>query len=659
MEVIRKKICLEDFKSRIPSSRLTCANQENTLNSWGNIPEKLGFIYIDGATQNMKYFNYSYIMNLYYHILKLITNANYYEKKENGRRFISKKEWRYFLIEYLNSEPGTDKYDFIPFNFIKINESDLNINIKYRDYDYIMNNKFFYRWDVTENKYIILNKDVVCTLDESNFNKIKNEIKNITNNENIFNFIKEVHNKIGKFITPIEIEGIYVPTFFYDSDINLNNPNSLLSKITSLKNSNNKIKQELYREYGGDAFYTFLKSKQNELTVINDIPVSSTTIDIPLLITTDSLDLGVYKVYNVKEDDIAAHNTEDDNNVAETNTKFKFITTSGKSKLKTLISRRHELDENGDIIISKSDRIEKDVYENLNSYDNILEEKNEDYIIVNNEIYKWYISGSYEEVNVRNPEKYNIITLNKIPTEKYESYDYISYGGKYYKWVNEESGSYKSIHKDILPFRENVIKNIQSMVAGSDSSGNIIYTAICDSIISITSNKPNIDINNNDNYSDEKKFIYVIGGKFSITGLTDNSFYSEFLGLNPFNIINIENNTNDVYGMWYNEKYYVEDRIRYINEGNNIYIEKIKVLTSANKSDIVLKFSSTKHDITTKDYPIFYDEKMLGLSYPLKEKYDFAIDRGSSVAFEKHLQLSEVKTMQDLENYRNGSLLNK
>jgi hypothetical protein len=50
---------------------------------------------------------------------------------------------------------------------------------------------------------------------------------------------------------------------------------------------------------------------------------------------------------------------------------------------------------------------------------------------------------------------------------------------------------------------------------------------------------------------------------------------------------------------------------------------------------------------------------MLGLNYPLKESYDVVVERSSSAAFEKHLQLSEVKTWQDLENYRNGLFLNK
>ena len=69
------------------------------------------------------------------------------------------------------------------------------------------------------------------------------------------------------------------------------------------------------------------------------------------------------------------------------------------------------------------------------------------------------------------------------------------------------------------------------------------------------------------------------------------------------------------------------------------------------KSDSYYK--DANHDI------VFKDEKMLGLNHPLKESYDVVIERGTSAAHEKHIQLTEIKTWQDLENYRNGMFLNK
>jgi hypothetical protein len=34
------------------------------------------------------------------------------------------------------------------------------------------------------------------------------------------------------------------------------------------------------------------------------------------------------------------------------------------------------------------------------------------------------------------------------------------------------------------------------------------------------------------------------------------------------------------------------------------------------------------------------------------------IDRGKNAAFERHIKLGEVKTLQDLENYQNGGFFN-
>ena len=64
-----------------------------------------------------------------------------------------------------------------------------------------------------------------------------------------------------------------------------------------------------------------------------------------------------------------------------------------------------------------------------------------------------------------------------------------------------------------------------------------------------------------------------------------------------------------------------------------------------------------KNDCTSD--PIFKDDKMLNVNFNLNEEYDVLIERGTSAAFEKHLQLSELKTWEDLENYRNGMFLNK
>lgn len=52
--------------------------------------------------------------------------------------------------------------------------------------------------------------------------------------------------------------------------------------------------------------------------------------------------------------------------------------------------------------------------------------------------------------------------------------------------------------------------------------------------------------------------------------------------------------------------------------------------------------------------PFFMEDYKLGLTYIEKNEETIVIDRGNAAAFERHLRLSEVKTVQDLDNYGNG-----
>jgi hypothetical protein len=52
--------------------------------------------------------------------------------------------------------------------------------------------------------------------------------------------------------------------------------------------------------------------------------------------------------------------------------------------------------------------------------------------------------------------------------------------------------------------------------------------------------------------------------------------------------------------------------------------------------------------------PVFRTEYDLWSSTPQNLKSDIYIDRGINAAFEKHLKLEEVHTMEALENYSNG-----
>ena len=56
--------------------------------------------------------------------------------------------------------------------------------------------------------------------------------------------------------------------------------------------------------------------------------------------------------------------------------------------------------------------------------------------------------------------------------------------------------------------------------------------------------------------------------------------------------------------------------------------------------------------------PTFRKEFEFGISMPQKVNSDIYIDRGISKAFDKHLRLQEIKTMDALEQYQNGAIFN-
>ena len=165
---------------------------------------------------------------------------------------------------------------------------------------------------------------------------------------------------------------------------------------------------------------------------------------------------------------------------------------------------------------------------------------------------------------------------------------------------------------------------------------------------------------------------YVLGGRFKENGkkLTLNE-------ISAFDIGELMYSSWDGEGIWYRETFpmkkhcvgtFIIDGVTKTFPYDIIDFASKEITHTFNGIDFPRKNyilceevrykSDSYYQNSTQDI-IFRDEKMLGLNYPLKETYDVAIDRGSSAAFEKHMQLSELKTWQDLENYRNGMFLNK
>lgn len=86
---------------------------------------------------------------------------------------------------------------------------------------------------------------------------------------------------------------------------------------------------------------------------------------------------------------------------------------------------------------------------------------------------------------------------------------------------------------------------------------------------------------------------------------------------------------------------------------NNIIINNEEVKAQSIVSNISTTYANGGDDVM--DVPLVRIDYLNGITYSPSLKIDVDINRGNTSAFEKHISFSEVKTLEAMENYRNGS----
>lgn len=80
------------------------------------------------------------------------------------------------------------------------------------------------------------------------------------------------------------------------------------------------------------------------------------------------------------------------------------------------------------------------------------------------------------------------------------------------------------------------------------------------------------------------------------------------------------------------------------------------------KVDIEYGSSSFEYDRVdispVECYNLFKEDYLMGVDYKPSVSSDVNIQRGNNAAFERHIRLGEIKTLEDMENYQNGSFFN-
>lgn len=108
------------------------------------------------------------------------------------------------------------------------------------------------------------------------------------------------------------------------------------------------------------------------------------------------------------------------------------------------------------------------------------------------------------------------------------------------------------------------------------------------------------------------------------------------------------------------DKYYLYFVIDYDSKKSdvvyeNIYYYRDKVILSdisVTSNTITDGGEPVSTDFQNADY--FMEDYQLGIAFVANNNENVYVDRGSATAFERHMRLSEVDTLQDLENYGNG-----
>jgi hypothetical protein len=337
MEIIKKRISLEQFKSRIPSI-LDTFNLNKTPHdgSWGEIPHRVSLM--------GKYMKYGTMMNLYYRLIKLLMKLEFKQYDSLGTKWLDIKcDWRDLLDSSNNLRQKLRIVQELPESI----DATLIVSI------------------ISETDYTLFFDEVRAALGNDDYDGI--------------DYIIEVHRIVGRIVVPKTITGVFVPYMIWITDI----PDIIVfMKALKLEADNNCCYIEKYKAYGGDDFLEFLEGYEVPVKPTKKCPYCEWTtdeipnrtnafekhlfdehnktledylkeheedrdyfpllsIDIPILLTANLIDLGLTKTDDISEELTINVNT------GVTLTPKIVTGVNGESKLLTLRRRKRSIDDNG------------------------------------------------------------------------------------------------------------------------------------------------------------------------------------------------------------------------------------------------------------------------------------------------------------------------
>ena len=143
----------------------------------------------------------------------------------------------------------------------------------------------------------------------------------------------------------------------------------------------------------------------------------------------------------------------------------------------------------------------------------------------------------------------------------------------------------------------------------------------------------------------EETYNYVSGGEL------DDLINGNIRNLLTYETIDFNDYTEGIYDI--SLQYY---KFEFITFDNTINYRKTIANQEANITSIITDLEVNRLNYSEfTESELFREEFLNGITYNPTRDIDVKIERGSTSVFEKNIALSEIKTLEDLENYKNGA----
>jgi hypothetical protein len=595
--IIHKKICLEDFRSRVPGLLSTVDdinNESVNKGNWGEIPYDLDLSKINGL-ENLKQYMKDWAYNLkgydpvtkhpilpteerlrfkslmlwYYWIIDLCKKSEIYEWSVNNA-IIDNTDGQWVLMDNFDiyDKNITNKTIVVYVNKNEFNEDDEISTINEEDKE---------NWDIEKYYVVVSSKE-----DEEFFY-----------NHSGFEIINLVESITGRLYIPTYITGEDVPKFIYYSEIQ-----DTLNSMEIAKNTNNCCLLDKYEKMGGDNMFMFLDKNVNRYEEEYEkfkIHKLEPYVNIPIAIISEIDDLGV--MYDSIQEWVEGFKYD----------KGDIVSYNGSTYISTINNNTGVYsDEYEEVYFDMLDKDDNIILTNWDEYlntEDLLNNSNENKLIE--------AEATSQLSKFRTKRK----CFNDEGQELEGAIPYFVIGNKINIIFDDEG--YVVLD---LPFMKNVPINVRS--DEENTYADVLY-----------------DIIEEDNIV---RFKYVLGGRLNRNGgysyNTDGIHYEEAY------IFSWEITLENIDGVCRRVKY------RLVNYGLNVDNGS----TNPILSKVTYKSNNVWNYENAISAPLFRKDSLIGFMEKPKEDIDISIDRGLSHAFEKHLMLCETNTFNDLQNYKNN-----